>query len=302
MRSVVRSLACLILLAFFPTAEASAGWVIEQVVRSGGGAAPRPRESDRQVLTMSANRMKATMLDGAGKPTAVWIMDLEAQTLTSVDYEHRTVATGTVQEYAESMRSATQAMGGQMAEAMKQMQEAMKDMPPEQRQMMEQMMRKSPPGGAPPGAAPSAEPCREPKIEVRPTGQTARIAGFQAARYDVLEDGMFTQELWVSKDITAWREIDPKKLERFTQEMTKALESLPGCGRGRARRMGADPSDPAWKLAAEGYPVRTVDHGQRGEVITEVVKAESRTVPVSEFQPPAGFTRQSLKDLMGGGH
>ncbi len=300
MRSVLRPLACLFLVALFPAAEASAGWVIEQVVRSGSGAAPGARESDRQILTMSANRMKTTMLDRAGKPTAAWIMDLEAQTLTSVDYEHRTAATGTVLDYAESLQAATHAVGGQMAEAMKQMQEAMKDMPPEQRQMVEQMMRQSMPGGTPGSTAPSAEACREPKVEVRPTGQAARIADFQAIRYDVLEDGKFTQELWVSKDITAWREIDPKKLERFTREMTKALEGLPGCGRERARQAGADPSNPAWKLATEGYPVRTVDHGQGGGMVMEVVKAESRAVPVTEFQPPPGFKRQSLKELMDG--
>lgn len=86
-----------------------------------------------------------------------------------MDYEQRSAATGTVREYAEALRGAMQAMGGQMAEA-----------------------------------------CREPKVEVRPTGQTARIAGFPATRYDIFEDGKFTEELWVSRAITAWREIDPK--------------------------------------------------------------------------------------------
>lgn len=296
MLPVVRSLSCLMLLGLVLAAEAGAGWMIEEVVRSGvGGGGP-----DRQVILMSANRMKTTMVDRTGKPTAAWIMDLEAQTLTSVDYEQRSVATGTVREYAESLRGATQAVGGQMAEAMKQMQEAMKQMSPEQRQMMEQMMRQSMPGGAPPGAAPSPEACREPKVEVRPTGQTARIAGFPATRFDVLEDGKFTQELWVSKAITAWQEIDQKKLERFAQEMAKALEGLPGCGRGPGRRTGADPNDPAWKLASEGYPVRTVERGDAAGTVMEVVKAESRAVPVTEFQPPAGFTRQTLKELMGG--
>ena len=300
MRLVARSLACLMLLALLPAPEASAGWVIEQVVRSRAGAAAGGGETDRQILTLSANRMKTTMLDKGGKPTAAWIMDLEAQTLTSVDYEQRSAATGTVREYAEALRGAMQAMGDQMAEAMKQMQEALKEMPPEQRQMMEQMMRQSMPGGGAAAPAPSAEACREPKVEVRPTGQTARIAGFPATRYDIFEDEKFTEELWVSKAITAWREIDPKKLERFGQEMAKALEGLPGCGRSRARQAGADPYDPAWKLAAEGYAVRSVDHGAAGGAVVEVVKAESRSVPAAEFQPPAGFKRQSLKELMSG--
>ena len=301
MRPLMRSLICLILLGLLPAVEANAGWVIEEVVRSRAGAPPGGGDQDRQVLTMSANRIKTMSLDRTGKPTAAWIMDLEAQTITSVDYEQRTVATGTVREYAESMQGAMQAMGGQMAEAMKQMQEALKEMPPGQRQMMEQMMRQQMPGGAPPGGTPPAEACREPKVEIRPTGQTARIAGYQAARYDIFEDGKFTEELWVSKAITAWQEIDPRKLERFAQEMGKTMKTLPGCGRDRARRAGADPYDPAWKLASEGYPVRSVDRRAGGETVVEVVKAESRAVPLAEFQPPAGFKRQSLKELMQGG-
>lgn len=299
MRQILRSLVCLTLLGLLPAAGASAGWVIEEVVRAG--AADRGADGDRRVLAMSANRMKTTMLDRTGKPAQASIMDLEAQTLTMVDYAQRTVATGTVQEYAKSLRDAAQAMGGQVAEAQKQMQEAMKGMSPEQRQMMEQMMRQSMPGGAPSGAAPSVEPCREPTIKVRPTGRTARIAGFQATRYDILEEGKLAQELWLSKAVTAWQEIDPKKLERFAQDIAKAMEGLPGCGRGLGRRTGADPNDPAWKLAGEGYPVRTVDHGEAEGTVVEVVKAESRSVPATEFQPPAGFKRQTFKELMRGG-
>jgi hypothetical protein len=301
MRRILGSLVCVIVIGLLPAAEANAGWVIEQVVRSRPGAPTGGGDQDRQVLMMSADRIKTTTLDRTGKPTSAWIMDLAAQTLTSVDYDRRTVATGTVREFAESMQGTMQAVGGQMAEAMKQMQEAMKEMSPEQRQMMEQMMRQSMPGGSPPGGAPPVEACREPKVEIRPTGQTERIAGYQASRYDVFEDGKLAEELWVSKAITAWQEIDPKKLERFGQEMAKAMESLPGCGRDRARRAGADPNDPAWKLAGEGYPVRNVDR-RRGEgTVTEVVKADNRAVPLVEFQPPAGFTRQSFRELMGGG-
>jgi hypothetical protein len=298
MRRFTWTLGCLVLLGFLLPAKAGAGWVIEQVIRSRAGAGAPGGQPDRHMLTMSANRMKTMIQDRAGKPTAAWMVDLDAQTITSVDYEQRVVSTGTVAEYAEAIRGAAQAAGGQMAEAMKQMQEAMKDMPPEQRKMMEQMMRQSMPGGGP--AAPSAEPCREPRVEVRPTGQTARIAGYSAARFDILEDGKLAQELWVSKELTAWREMDAKKMERFTQELVKAMQALPGCGRDRGRGPGADLSGRAWKLAGEGYPVRIVDHAIPDGTIVEVVKAESRAVPAAEFQPPAGFKRQSFKEMMGG--
>ena len=301
MRHVLCMLACVTLLGLAPAVPAGAAWIIEQVTRPGAGAGAKIGDQERQVLTIGANRMKTVMLDRAGKPTLAWIVDLDAQTMVSVDYQQRTVTAGTVKEYAETLQGATAGTGGQMAEAMKQMQEAMKDMPPEQRQMMEQMMRQQMPGGGMPGASPPAEPCRPPQVEVRPTGQSAKVAGYTATRFDIYEDGKFVQEVWVSPTITAWRELDPRKLERFGQEMTKAMQAVPGCGRDRPRGAGAGPNDPAWKLSAEGYPVRTVDHGPTEGAVLEVVKAESRAVPATEFQPPAEFRRQSFKDMLGGG-
>jgi len=77
--------------------------------------------------------------------------------------------------------------------------------------------------------------------------------------------------VWIAQGITAWREMDPQKLQRFAAEMAK----MAGCGAGRAGAFGADPS---WKLA----------------------KAESRAIPAAEFQPLAGFARQTLQEMMGG--
>ncbi len=291
MKPFVRSLVSLLVLGLLWTSGADAGWVIEDVMRSKGGGT-----QGRNVFVFSGNRIKTTSLDDAGKPTSLSIWDLDAETLTLVNHQDRTVQTGTVREFIESLRGATQAMAGEMAEAMKQMQEEMKKMPPEQRKMMEQMMRQSTPGGPPSAAAPGAEPCRQPRVEVRPAGQTARVAGFSATRYDVMEDGKPSREIWITKAITAWQEIDRRKLERHLQEMAKLMEALPGCGREQAGRSGLNPYDPVWKLIGEGYPVRTVHHGV--DTIDEVVKAEGRSVPASEFQPPAGFKRQTFKEMM----
>jgi hypothetical protein len=139
-----------------------------------------------------------------------------------------------------------------------------------------------------PGQATQA--CREPRIEIKKTGQQATIAGYPAVRYDVFADGKLDSELWIAKGITAWRELDQQKLERFGAEMAK----LAGCGPGGQGHPGADPS---WKLAGEGYPVRTVDKSGSGGTV-EVVKAESRAVPAAEFQPPAGFARKTLQEMM----
>jgi hypothetical protein len=52
-----------------------------------------------------------------------------------------------------------------------------------------------------------------------------------------------------------------------------------------------------WKLMKDGYPVRSV--GKDGGT-TEVVKAESRSLGANEFEPPTGFARKTLKEMMGG--
>ena len=264
------------------TGQASAGWIIDQVIKGAG-------EGARQQVVLQANRMKTVMLGEDADPFMAFILDLNADTITQVDYKKRHYITTTVQEFGQMMQGVQEAVSGHMAQAMKQMQESMKDMPPEQRKMMEEMMRSWMPKteGAP-------QDCPESRVEMKKTGEQATIAGYPAVRYDVLIDGKPDSELWLAKGIAAWRELDPQKLKRFAAEMAKLA---PRCGRGQRQR-GFRGDDPSWKLAKEGYPVRTV-HRSNGSTTLEVVKAETRAVPATEFQPPAGFTRQTLKEMMG---
>ncbi len=277
-----RGIACSILLGILTWAvESHAGWVIEQVVKGAG-------EGGRQQLMMQANRMKTLVLGEGGKPASGFIVNLDAQTITQVGYEGRHYVTATVQEFAQILLNAIQAGEQQLAEATKRMRERLQEMPPEQRKMMEEMMRSHMPQ---PEAG--AEGCREPKVELRRTNEQATIAGYSAVRYDVVRDGSLESELWVAEGITAWREIDPQKLDRFSNEMAM----LARCGRDQRRR-GLPGDDPAWKLAKEGFPVRMVHRGDSGMTV-EVVKAESRPISAAEFQPPAGFARKTFQEMMG---
>lgn len=265
---------------FVGAGPASAGWVIDQVMRGGG-------EGGRMQVLVQANRMKTVMLGPDGRPAMAFIVDLNTETIVQVDYGQRQHTAATIQEYGQVMRGAQQAASGQMARAMEQMQETLKDMPPEQRQTMEQMMRSQ---MAQPGQGPQG--CREPRIEVRRTGQQATIAGFPAVRYDVFADGRPESEVWIAPGITAWRELDPQRLAWFAAEIAK----IAGCG-GGARAGGPLGGEAVWQLAGEGYPVRSVHPGSATTV--EVVKAETRAIPAAEFQPPAGFARKTLREMLG---
>ncbi len=254
-------------LAIASSSPASAGWVMEQTTRAGTG-------SGRERILIQANHLKTVMLGASGAPESAVILDLDADTITHVDFAQRTYFTATSDEYARAM---TASMGA-ATEALAGMRDALKDLPPEQRQMMEQMLAARAPGAA----------CRPPAVEVRRGGQTATIAGYPAVRYEVVVDGKPGSDVWVAPGIGAWRELDGRKLER----MMRALTSAAGCAGAGVRA-----EDVGWRVASEGYPVRITSRNGNGGV--EVIRAQSQAVPAGEFEAPSGFVRKSMREVFG---
>jgi len=265
-----------------------AGWVIDQVMKGG------PDDKNVQRMFLQGNRLKTVVMEGATITNAV-VMDLDAQTITQIDYKERAFTTATAAEYAQLMRQGFEKMGeamGQMQGQMKQMEEQLKNLPPEQRKQIEALMKQAQ-GSQRQAAQPQLKPedCAPDKVDVKRTGKSLSVAGYDATGYQVFTNGTLDSEVWIAPAITAAREIDPQKLERMMREMMKALPQCPP----RGQMFGADPM---WKLMKDGYPVRSVD--KDGGHVIEVVKAESRSLGAAEFQAPAGFARKTLKEMMGG--
>jgi hypothetical protein len=277
-----------LLSALLAAAPARAGWIIDETV--GGD------DKQRQRLYLQSNRLKTVSMDGARVTQAV-VMDLDAQTITHIDYKERAFTTATAKEYADAMREGFQMMGEAMGQSMqgqmKELEEQLEQLPPEQRRQIEAMMRQAQPQGAQKPAKPARKPenCVPDTVEIKRTGKSMTVAGYDASGYQIFTNGTLDSEVWIAPAISAAREIDPEKLERMVREMMKAMPQCPAKG----QMIGADP---VWKLMKDGYPVRSVE--KVGGTVTEVVKAESRTLGANEFQAPAGFARKSLKDMMGG--
>jgi hypothetical protein len=193
----------------------------------------------------------------------------------------------------QGLSMAGEAMGAQMRESIKEMEETIKQMPPEQRRQMEAILREAQKGARPPAAPATGKPeaCAPDTVDIRSTGQRITVAGYAASGYQVFTAGKLESEVWIAPAIAAVRELDVQKLERMMSEMLKALPRCPP----RGAVFGADP---VWKLMKDGYPVRSVD--KSGGAVTEVVKAESRSLGAGEWEPPAGFARKTPREMMGG--
>jgi hypothetical protein len=254
--------------------SAHAGWIIDQVVREGG-------MTSRQQLLFQSDRMKTIVLDASGQPLAALIVDLGAQTITQVDYLGRHYVTATIDEHVRAAQQARQQALSDLTEVTRQVERDIRDLPPSERAEIEGAMREQMKQ-----AAASSLPCRTPRAQLRKTGRREVIAGYEAVSHEVLVDGKRDSEVWIAPGIGAWRELDARKVERFSTEIAR-LSACSEAGEARRFRDGT-----ALKLAHEGFAVRTAV--ANGGATQEVLKAEQRPVPPEEFEPPSGFARAAL--------
>ena len=260
-------------LVFIFSASSQAGWVIEKSPKSSVGEA-------KTTEYYQDNKIKTV---GEG---GITIIDFEKGVLISTNPQEKTYIEEPI---AEFMKTMAQAMESSMAALKEQMAKQMEGMSPEQRKTMEEMMSKQ--GIKMPGQEPEEKP--QVSIEVEKLGKTEEIAGFKATAYRVVVDGKPEEEIWIAPEINISKEIDFEKMEKLQKEMSKSLEASFGAGKAGYRE-----SEKYMKLVMEGgYPVREVDLGTNN-VEQEVVRAEKKSIPDGEFQPPQGYKKVSLKEWM----
>lgn len=170
---------------------------------------------------------------------------------------------------------------GAMADAMKQAQAAMADLPPEQRAMVESMMRQG--GGAP--AAP-----KDP-IAWTPNGAADTVGGRACVGYDGKRGGKLEQTICAA----------PFAALGFSESDFGALEQLAEFMKGLTGPMAQHQVQGLPDADVPGLPVRAVIKGAGGDHVHEVVRLEKVAVEPSQFEVPAGFTKQSMDEMAGGG-
>lgn len=139
------------------------------------------------------------------------------------------------------------------------------------------------------------------RILVQSTTDTATIAGLPTRKYSVFVDGRTYEDVWLTPDMGLAEEMN---IERAAETFGTMLGCLAGASRGGSS--GAIEARPEYtRLYRLGWPLRSVMYedaeGRPGPATPRmlVTKIESVEIARDEFEPPAGYARASLQEILG---
>lgn len=261
-----RVLLCSFLLA---VSFAQAGYTYEFVEKDSAGVG--------STMTVLVDGKSIRMSGGGGSDETIYQSDKEA--LLVLEHDRK--------EYLLIDKKAVVKISSEIEKAMAEMEEQLAMVPPAQRQMMEQMMK---------GSLQQAPAL--PEVEIKRTGETDSIAGYECERVEIFADGIKTREAWIAP----WDALEGaddikvvfKSMSGMFEEMTKAFSQGPMAGMF-ASLGEAGAFEKLEEL--EGFPVKAVELDSRGNTSSETLL---QTVTETDFdkdtfKAPKGYKRQKLE-------
>ena len=126
--------------------------------------------------------------------------------------------------------------------------------------------------------------------EVRDSGQSDKIAGYNARKYEIRINGRLAEHHWISNEIQMGKDFDVRKFG----EMLKSFTS----GFGMAGERAALASPQVIALLAKGWPLRIIDYQGGGDyLVSDVVKVEKKSLPASTFDIPKEYRKVSVMEF-----
>lgn len=132
-------------------------------------------------------------------------------------------------------------------------------------------------------------------VTLKKTDETAAIAGYSSRKYEIYDNGKLQSEYWVSGDAGFSQELDMDKMSKLMNEVKRISQNVGG---------SASISDNEYKIFEEiykdGYPMKTVYHSPEGDktFIEEIISVKKQDLPLTEFQPPAGYEKITYQDIL----
>ncbi|HXG30183.1 MAG TPA: DUF4412 domain-containing protein [Thermodesulfobacteriota bacterium] len=276
MRGVLLKSMCVFLFVIaslaFSLEMAFAGFIMEQVSYKKGEA-----EKRKGRIFISKNRIKFVEEQNG---QAVAIFDLNTGEMVQIDNEGKRYIITTPEEYFKFIQDMTDRMKADL-------EKQLSKLPPDQRAKAEEMMKAQ-------GMKLPGEGTLPKKVSLKKTDESRDIAGYRSNKYEIYEDGKLSEEIWISKDIGLDGELDMKKMASYMSEIKKISEKA---GLGYS---GLDEQERVLKEIYEtGFPTRSVDYLSDGSAyIEEIVRVNKADLSDGEFQPPAGYKRITLQEMI----
>lgn len=256
----------------FSLEMAFAGFIMEQVSYKKGEA-----EKRKGRIFISKNRIKFVEEQNG---QAVAIFDLNTGEMVQIDNEGKRYIITTPEEYFKFIQDMTDRMKADL-------EKQLSKLPPDQRAKAEEMMKAQGmrlPGG---GTLPK-------RVSLKKTDESRDIAGYRSNKYEIYEDGKLSEEIWISKGIGLDGELDMKKMASYMSEIKKISEKA-GFGYSSLDEQGRILKE----IYETGFPMRSVDYLSDGSAyIEEIVRVNKADLSDGEFQPPVGYKRITLQEMI----
>jgi hypothetical protein len=192
----------------------------------------------------------------SGDRSEISILRFDRETIYHLNPEKKTYTAMTFAEMKAMVDNARSRADDMMAKRLA-------SLPPDQREKLKEKMAamKNRPSSS--GAA----------HEILSTGEHKTINGYACDKYIVKINGKESETVWASKQVPGY--------ETMKRDMEGFLDRMSGIA-GNKASLGA------WFKQIDGFPIETDSHGS----VKTVAKIDRRSISISEFEVPAGYTRE----------
>ncbi|MEW6456066.1 MAG: hypothetical protein AB1410_05045 [Acidobacteriota bacterium] len=247
------------------TAFSSAGWKIQQVSYIEG-----EEEKTTETFLISQGKIKFLSED------YVQIIDSEKQLIFFLNPEKELYYGGTIDEFKKEWQEYLNELKKEMEEYKAQFEKYLR----EQKTATSKKIQE--------------KPQMKPKVDIKSTNEMASIAGFRTLKFQVFEDGNLKEEVWIAPDTGIEKEFS---MQKFFELIVKVFSSIAKTFTTEEIPL-YDETDEYLNLLSKGFPFRTITYYDTSKQIEEITKAEKLNIPDSEFLPPPGYKKVTLKEAI----
>jgi hypothetical protein len=266
----IRTLFIVAVFLLFNVYQSFAGLVMERERYEEGG------QKVRGTIYMQDNKVKS--FDEEGQFSAIF--DLDTGEMIQVDNLSKTYSSTKAEDYFAYYKQYSLKMKTAMMQQLS-------ELPPNQRAQAEGMMKRQ-------GIELPGNNVRAVDVTLKKTGDTNKIAGYEAVKYEIYRDGKLDEEIWTSSYVGFQEEIDMKEMIEYLSELRKIEDSM------RGSSLLSQASEQAYiELFSTGFPMKTIDYPLSGNsIVEETIKVSKKQIDSKEFQAPKGYKKVPLQQML----